>query len=96
MAPISLDFAPAPNGIVKAPEVSISELGPLSPTLEPQDLQFPKLGANRTELSSLTVLNRPSFLRSPGVAFEGRGTVQDFLKFLKNERFKYMPYVSAF
>ncbi|CAO2655726.1 Nn.00g045290.m01.CDS01 [Neocucurbitaria sp. VM-36] len=92
MAPIPLDFASVPNGISKGAEVSIAELGPLSPTLEPfQSLQLPKLGANG-ELSKLTMTTRPNFGRSTSVAFEGRGTVHDFLKFLQNERFKHMPH----
>jgi hypothetical protein len=92
MAPISLDFATLPNGISKAPDTTISEVGSLSPTLEPfQSLQLPKLGANR-ELSSLTMASRPVLGRSTSVAFEGRGTVHEFLSFLKNERFKHMPH----
>jgi hypothetical protein len=92
MAPISLDFSSVPNGISKAPEVSVSELGPLSPSLEPlQSLQMPKSGANR-ELSSLTMTSRHGFGRSTSVAFEGRGTVHEFLSSLKNERFKHMPH----
>ncbi|KAI8935152.1 hypothetical protein NX059_007745 [Plenodomus lindquistii] len=92
MAPMTLDFNAAPNGIQKMPDVSVADVGPLSPSLEAlQTLQMPKMGANR-EVSSLTVLNRPGYGRSPSVAFEGRGTVHDFLKFLKNERFKYMPH----
>jgi hypothetical protein len=92
MTPVSLDFATVPNGISKAPDISVSEMGSLSPSLEPlQNLQMPKFGANR-ELSSLRMTSRPSFGRSTSVAFEGRGTVHEFLSSLKNERFKHMPH----
>jgi hypothetical protein len=92
MASISLDFSTVPNGISKVPDASISEIEPLSPSLEPlQSLQMPKFGANR-ELSSLTISSRPGFGRSTSVAFEGRGTVHEFLSSLKNERFKHMPH----
>lgn len=79
MVPISLDFATVPNGVSKTPDVSSVEVGPLSPTLGPlQSIQLPKMGAHR-EVSSLTLPTRPSFGRSTSVAFEGRGTVHDFL-----------------
>ncbi|KAF1939431.1 hypothetical protein EJ02DRAFT_408534 [Clathrospora elynae] len=35
---------------------------------------------------------RPGFGRSTSVAFEGRGTVHDFLATIKNERLKHMPH----
>lgn len=92
MAPISLDFTTAPNGVSKAPDVSLAELGPMSPRLDVlESLTVPKLSTIR-EQSSLTVTSRPRFGRSVSVAFEGKGTVHDFLRFLKNERFRHMPH----
>jgi hypothetical protein len=92
MAPISLDFAAAPNGTSKHPDVSIAELGPMSPPLDVlQSLTVPKPSTIR-EQSNLTISSRPRFGRSVSVAFEGKGTVHDFLRFLKNERFKHMPH----
>jgi hypothetical protein len=35
---------------------------------------------------------RTRFGRTTSVAFDGRGSVHDFLKMLKNERFRYMPH----
>lgn len=79
MAPVSVDVAAVPNGIQKAPDVSIAELSPPSPSFDAlQSLSIPKMGTTR-ELSGLTVTTRPGFGRSPSVAFEGRGTVHDFL-----------------
>lgn len=92
MAPISLDFAGVPTGIPKDPEVSVAELGPMSPRLDVlESLTVPKLSSIR-EQSDLTVTARPRFGRSVSVAFEGKGTVHDFLRFLKNERFRHMPH----
>lgn len=92
MAPISLDFATAPNGTPKDPDVLIAELGPMSPRLDAlESLTVPKLSTIR-ERSDLTVTARPCFGRSVSVAFEGKGTVHDFLRFLKNERFRHMPH----
>ncbi|KAF1845234.1 uncharacterized protein K460DRAFT_405501 [Cucurbitaria berberidis CBS 394.84] len=92
MAPVPMDFVNIPNGVSKAPDASIAELGMQSPTLEPmQSLQPPKLSVNR-ELSKLTLPTRPGFGRSSSVAFEGRGTVHVFLKTLENERLKHMPH----
>lgn len=92
MAPISLDFASVPNSISKGPEVAVAELGPMSPRLDAlESLTVPKLSTIR-EQSDLTVTARPRFGRSVSVAFEGKGTVHDFLRFLKNERFRHMPH----
>ena len=92
MAPISLDFAAVPKGIANNPEVSIAELDPMSPHLDAlESLTIPKLSTIR-EQSELTATSRPRFGRSVSVAFEGKGTVHDFLRFLKNERFRHMPH----
>jgi hypothetical protein len=92
MAPISLDFASGPNSISKRPEVEVAELGPMSPRLDAlESLTVPKLSTIR-EQSDLTVTARPRFGRTVSVAFEGKGTVHDFLHFLKNERFRHMPH----
>lgn len=92
MAPISLDFASGPNSVSKRPDVEVAELGPMSPRLDAlESLTVPKLGTIR-EQSDLTVTARPRFGRSVSVAFEGKGTVHDFLRILKNERFRHMPH----
>ncbi|KAF3044351.1 hypothetical protein E8E12_009191 [Didymella heteroderae] len=92
MAPISLDFASVPNSLSKGPEVAVAELGPMSPRLDAlESLTVPKLSVIR-EQSDLTVTARPRFGRSVSVAFEGKGTVHGFLRFLKNERFRHMPH----
>ncbi|KAJ4330171.1 hypothetical protein N0V87_010239 [Didymella glomerata] len=92
MAPISLDFASGPNSISKRPEVEVAELGPMSPRLDAlESLTVPKLSTIR-EQSDLTVTARPRFGRTVSVAFEGKGTVHDFLHFLENERFRHMPH----
>lgn len=65
--------------------------GSHSPTNDVFDLQVPKLSSLRGNGSELS-LTRPSFGRSTSVAFEGRGTIHDFLKTLKNERFRHMPH----
>jgi hypothetical protein len=92
MAPISLELASVPDGLSKLPDVSITELGPESPTLEPfPSLMVPKLSTIRDQ-SNLTMAQRPNLGRSTSVAFEGQGTVHDFLRMLKNERFRHMPH----
>ncbi|KAF2203817.1 hypothetical protein GQ43DRAFT_497645 [Delitschia confertaspora ATCC 74209] len=42
--------------------------------------------------TSETSIAKPFFGRSAGVAFEGQGTIHDFLQTLKSERFRYMPH----
>jgi hypothetical protein len=39
---------------------------------------------------------RPRFGRTTSVAFEGHHSVQDFLKTLKNERFRHMPHDGSY
>ena len=64
----------------------------MSPRLDAlESLTIPKLSTIR-EQAELTVTSRPRFGRSVSVAFEGKGTVHDFLRFLKNERFRHMPH----
>jgi hypothetical protein len=62
-----------------------------SPTTEAFDLHVSKYGSIR-ESKSETSIMKTFFGRSTSVAFEGRGTIHDFLKTLKNERFRYMPH----
>ncbi|KAF2003741.1 hypothetical protein P154DRAFT_617628 [Amniculicola lignicola CBS 123094] len=64
-----------------------------SPPLSPSEgLQMPKLSVLRESMTKTTSIVRTKFGRSTSVAFEGHGSVHDFLKFLKNERFRYMPH----
>jgi hypothetical protein len=88
----NVDMAPIALSPLQSPNSTISSLtmtnGPLSPTLESMDsLRMPKLSVLKK--SSFV---RPRFGRSTSVAFEGHGSGQEFLRFLKNERFRYMPH----
>ncbi|KAF2198647.1 hypothetical protein GQ43DRAFT_443154 [Delitschia confertaspora ATCC 74209] len=84
--------SPIPNGnsnsFYQATNVSVTN-GSHSPTFESHELRVQKLSRQNTGESSIM---RPFFGRSTSVAFEGRGTIHDFLQTLKNERFRYMPH----
>lgn len=70
----------------------MSTNSPLSPSFDALDsLRVPKLSVMRDSMAGGAV-GRPRFGRSTSVAFEGHGSVHDFLRTLKNERFRYMPH----
>jgi hypothetical protein len=72
---------------------SKSTMADNSPPLSPSEgLQMPKLSVLRESMTKPTPIMRTKFGRSTSVAFEGHGSVHDFLKLLKNERFRYMPH----
>jgi hypothetical protein len=96
MAPIAITpGSPAPNtngSYFPSGSPTVNE-GPLSPKLEALDsLKLPKFNSFRESMTRTTTMLRPRFGRTSSVAFDGHGSVHDFLRMLKNERFRYMPH----
>ncbi|KAF2874331.1 hypothetical protein BDV95DRAFT_604517 [Massariosphaeria phaeospora] len=92
MAPVAINTAPTPNGTQQPSSLIMTNGSPMSPTFESTDsLVMPKLSVLRESMTRTTSSTRIRFGRSTSVAFEGHGSVHDFLKTLKNERFRYMP-----
>ncbi|KAF2737069.1 hypothetical protein EJ04DRAFT_135561, partial [Polyplosphaeria fusca] len=91
MAPIAITPPPNTNGsYFPSPKTNG---GPLSPTAEaPDGMKLPKFSSFRESMTRTTSLLRPRFGRTTSVAFDGHGSVHDFLRMLKNERFRYMPH----
>ncbi|KAF2193483.1 hypothetical protein K469DRAFT_789149 [Zopfia rhizophila CBS 207.26] len=84
---LQTDGFPQPSGL------TIADGSPMSPSLESMDgLNMPKLSVLRESRTKSSSIVRSRFGRSTSVAFEGHGSVHDFLKLLKNERFRYMPH----
>ena len=91
MAPIAINPAPTPSGAPQTSALTMTNDGPMSPLLSPtESLQMSKRSVLRETKSSSIIRTR--FGRTTSVAFDGRGSVHDFLKMLKNERFRYMPH----
>lgn len=93
MAPAAISPLPQANGLESPKEFPFVNVSPLSPTLEAaEDIRVPKFSALRESISRTTSNMRPRFGRTISVAFDGHSSVHDFLKMLKNERFRYMPH----
>lgn len=95
MEPGVVTVSPLPytNGNHQSPTQSIGGDSPLSPALSANEgLPMPKLSMMRESKSFI----RPHFGRSTSVAFEGHNSVQDYLKILKNERFRHMPHDGSY
>ncbi|KAH7135593.1 hypothetical protein B0J11DRAFT_596731 [Dendryphion nanum] len=93
MAPIAISPVPTTNGKNPFDGINGNHESPLSPSFDSiQALTIPKGGETRQSLTRTTSSMRLQFGRSTSVAFEGHGSVHDFLKMLKNERFRWMPH----
>jgi len=79
------------NGFSSYNSPTTATNGSLSPTFDNYELRIPK-GSSLRQNGNESSIMRPFFGRSTSVAFEGRGTIHDFLKTLKNERFRYFPH----
>lgn len=94
MAPMAITpGSPYANGY-PSPSFSVNGDGASSPSLSFAELSIPKLTTIRGSKGS--ALLRPRFGRSTSVAFEGQNSIQDFLKTLKDERFRHMPHDGSY
>jgi hypothetical protein len=93
MAPIAINTVPTPSGTPQPSSLTMTNDGLMSPLLSPTDsLRMSKRSVLRESVSKTSSIMRTRFGRTTSVAFDGRGSVHDFLKMLKNERFRYMPH----
>lgn len=93
MAPIAISPVATTNGKNPFDELNGSHESPLSPSFDSiQALSVPKVGGSRQSLTRTTSSMRVQFGRSTSIAFDGHGSVHDFLRMLKNERFRWMPH----
>ncbi|KAF2800138.1 hypothetical protein K505DRAFT_293226, partial [Melanomma pulvis-pyrius CBS 109.77] len=96
MAPSAVSPMLSPNGPAQPAALTMTnDFSPKSPIFEPSDgLRMPKPSVLRESSTKSSSIVRTRFGRttSTSVAFDGQGSVHDFLKMLKNERFRYMPH----